>query len=358
MFHFSPSYSINHENEREKLDKEGWNYFSCFFYPPAGPRCLHTMGFLPKLKKTLVERDKNEKWLISGSMGTLCFLSLITSMHTNKSFIDQPNKLVDAFLQMSYHPKMGVDGGQKALNTMMNELFMIAAPDPKYIVEHPRYHIIIIVNCIKWNNGFMEKIMQNKWTMILFFLCSALMHTIFPHFYTLFQKRCCFYSGPNPCHLFGSDTLKTTQFVKLNEMNLHQVLHATTCIPFISRPCHFIHGLGKGIFYDAGFSDYHLNMNMLEPTLQLSANVKGENALSNIWSMSSLFRNLDYYHKINEHISTLSVTNRFVNCLSICKLPTLFDFFTLEYIRNPLKRIKLWHEVYHLSCRYMMEKPI
>lgn len=149
MFHFSPSHSIRQKmNEHDKLDKQGWNYFTCYFYPAAGPQCLNMMGFLSKLRKTFDTEKKEQnkrKWLIRGSMGALCFSSLITSIHTNKSYTDQPRKLKDAFIQMSYHPKMGIDGGRKALGTMMNNLFEIAAPDPEFIIEHPQCHIIIII---------------------------------------------------------------------------------------------------------------------------------------------------------------------------------------------------------------------
>lgn len=31
-----------------------------------------------------------------------------------------------------------------------------------------------------------------------------------------------------------------------------QVLHATSCIPFVSVPCTYIAGLGRGLFYDGG----------------------------------------------------------------------------------------------------------
>lgn len=30
MFHFSPSYSIHQKNEQDKLDQQGWDYFTCY----------------------------------------------------------------------------------------------------------------------------------------------------------------------------------------------------------------------------------------------------------------------------------------------------------------------------------------
>lgn len=38
------------------------------------------------------------------------------------------------------------------------------------------------------------------------------------------------------------------------------MLQATTCLPFISPHCEHIDGVGRGLFVDGSFGNYHLNL--------------------------------------------------------------------------------------------------
>lgn len=53
------------------------------------------------------------------------------------------------------------------------------------------------------------------------------------------------------------------------------MLHATTCVPFVSERCTYIHGApdkGHGLFFDGALSDYHINLAALpgHPVLLLN----------------------------------------------------------------------------------------
>jgi hypothetical protein len=65
-----------------------------------------------------------------------------------------------------------------------------------------------------------------------------------------------------------------------------QVLHATTCVPFVSEDCTYIEGVGQGRFYDGALSHYQLGLEVQDPSmpvLLLGMDCPGAPIKANIW---------------------------------------------------------------------------
>jgi hypothetical protein len=69
-----------------------------------------------------------------------------------------------------------------------------------------------------------------------------------------------------------------------------QVLHATTCVPFVSEPCTFIEGAGPGLYCDGALGDYQLAAACRDPAvpvLLLAVDCPGSPIKATIWDSES-----------------------------------------------------------------------
>ncbi|KAF5843459.1 hypothetical protein DUNSADRAFT_15754 [Dunaliella salina] len=205
---------------------------------------------------------------------------------------------------------------RQLLKSMMENLNNIAAPRPADIVYHPHFRLAIMVTAMQpWAQLIPE------WHLKVIFYTFLGINTATHVPVDMLQRRICFYTGPT-LPPFGQSKEEDILFVPLTVSNFYQVLHATTCIPFVSVPCTYISGLGRGLYYDGALSDYHLALKMRDPgwpALLLSAGCVGDPVLANIWDTFLPWRSLKAEEF--EHVSMLCPTRHFAHQLPRGVLP-------------------------------------
>ncbi|ORY39545.1 hypothetical protein BCR33DRAFT_720005 [Rhizoclosmatium globosum] len=346
LFHFTPSHHLTDtsNNHMDLLLEKDLDYFKVFFGPASGPRSFVTSGFEQRLK-TMVQEERlsGEKWLVGGSTGALRFMAFLTSL-TDES--DATKSLLDQYCHMYYKP-----GDTCAtLRPFMEKCFSISAPSHTIddILSHPQIRIAIIVGKFHQPIQFQY---YPEFVLKLWLGFIMLLNFISPWFLPLFVTRLCFYSGSEaPTFLVhgtkhGQDK---TQFHKLTKDNVHQVLHATTCIPFVSELCTHINGLGDGMYIDGGICDFVLNTNLpssSHPGLLLHDQIG--DLKPTVLDCFVPWRNTPRH--LFQHCSVLHPSKHFVEALPERKLPNVTDWFDEKYIKDPTLRHKNWMRVYHLS---------
>ena len=100
----------------------------------------------------------------------------------------------------------------------------------------------------------------------------------------------------------------------------HQVLAATTCLPFISPPCRHIDGVGPGLFFDGALVHYHLALrpSPAHPMLLL-ADGPGPGFMQTVWDSYVPFRTVPAENR--RHVSIVYPTQAFLESLPSRKLP-------------------------------------
>lgn len=345
---------------KKKLQKNLLNhnsflrFYSYFFLPAAGPKAFVSSGFeqlmleeLHRMKGEEVVEDEKTWHLIAGSTGALRALALITSTISTK---DHTALLKDQFCNMYYgHGMTGED-----LHPMMVQAFEIAAPSKllPQALGHSRLRVAIMVCRIRYFTHLSTILMR------LFFVLLWTLNLFSHKLLSLFVERLCFYSGPSPPRDLDTDT--PVLFFPLTEENTHQILHATTCIPFISRPCTYISGLGRGIYLDGGVTDYYLNTGLDASDDEihglLLADIEPSNkriprsaldALNPFFALGAGRQSDDRFSSI----CTIRPSSRFVEALPAATLPSVNDWFNSDFIREPAKRQESWNHAFELSRR-------
>eukprot|EP00200_Dunaliella_tertiolecta_P003911 CAMPEP_0202347594 /NCGR_PEP_ID=MMETSP1126-20121109/5888_1 /ASSEMBLY_ACC=CAM_ASM_000457 /TAXON_ID=3047 /ORGANISM="Dunaliella tertiolecta, Strain CCMP1320" /LENGTH=598 /DNA_ID=CAMNT_0048939165 /DNA_START=210 /DNA_END=2006 /DNA_ORIENTATION=- len=292
----------------------------------------------------------DERWFVGGSLAALRFSALITGCMSGAPATEH---LQEAFTSMVYKPSMSSAEARQLLKGMMENLNNIAAPRPADIVYHPHFRLAIMVTAMQpWAQLIPE------WHLKVIFYTFLGINTATHAPVDMLQRRICFYTGPT-LPPFGQSKEEDILFVPLTESNYHQVLHATTCIPFVSVPCTYISGLGRGLYYDGALSDYHLALKMRDPawpTLLLSAGCAGDPVLANIWDTFLPWRSLKAEEF--EHVSMLCPTRHFAHQLPRGVLPGTTDFFDKEYMAHPEVRIQGWNKAFMMSCASMPDHPL
>ncbi|KAJ3360254.1 hypothetical protein HDU91_004675 [Kappamyces sp. JEL0680] len=338
-FEFSASRVLQRSSRHQgEFKAKGLDYFSYFFLPAAGPKAFVSCGFeysLRAMDKTI----QSPKWFIGGSTGALRAFAYVSGLVQDK---DITLALKEHYCQMYYQKGCTSDD----LHSMMEQLYQTCAPSEslRQVVYHPTYRIAVIVTQL---HPFLEKL--PAFLLKFSFAVLALVNLLLPNFIYLFCKRICFYTGYMPPDCLVDDP--SVDFCPLTPENAHQVLHATTSIPFISTPCTFIHGKGKGLFHDGGITDYMLNTCVKphhEPGIVLGDTPPLFPVYRNIFDqMLPWHRHLPRHYF--EHTSIVRPSSHFLTAFPEKKLPSVSDWFHPEYIADPEKRRDFWGRVYQLS---------
>ncbi len=127
------------------------------------------------------------------------------------------------------------------------------------IVENPIIQSHFIVARAK---GFAAS--ENRLLQLLGLLSAAGFNAASANTLKLFFERYIFHTGLNseqPASQYFNYSDRNTQYVALNEANVHSVLMASGAIPLILRGIKNISGAAPGTFRDGGIIDYHLDIN-------------------------------------------------------------------------------------------------
>jgi hypothetical protein len=235
------------------------------------------------------------------------------------------------------------------LHPMMLEMFDIVSPDLvlEESLDHATFKVGIMVSELRYPFSLLPMLLLRP-----FLVLVILLHLLLPSLIeNLFFKRLCFFSGDSLPPFLELDG--AVEFHKLTVENCKQVLHATTSVPLVSKPCTFIHSVGAGVYFDGGITDYYLNLK-----------VKNANGLllGDLHPTAPIYRSAldqflpwarhlpdDYF----EHVSVIRPTNEFVRLLGR-SLPSVKDWFSKDFIQNPKKRKDFWNLVYDLSQKHWL----
>jgi hypothetical protein len=316
------------------------DYFKYYILPAAGPKAFVSSGFEYKLYDQFRTGNiHGKKWFIGGSTGALRAFAFISSLITGK---DHTEMVKDQYCEMYYQKGTTPD----CLHKMMLELFQICA-NPKLvdqILHHETFNIAVMVCQLRSTFSYLPLFMLRP-----ILAAIAIGNCFSPQWLHFGFQRICFYSGDAPPPCLVED--RTIKFCKLTVENAHHVLHATTCIPFVSRPCTFIEGLGYGLFMDAGVTDYYLNFRIQQPGILL-----GDIHPEEVIPRSALDGFLPWKRQLPEdyfeHCTVVRPTQEFILSFPQRKLPSVRDWFTEEFITNPQKRHRYWNQVFHLSRKH------
>mmetsp|Transcript_30529 Transcript_30529/g.67662 ORF Transcript_30529/g.67662 Transcript_30529/m.67662 type:complete len:412 (+) Transcript_30529:154-1389(+) len=332
-------------SEHELLQKKGWDYFSVYAGGASGPRSFVTMGFDKQFSK-LVDSGAitGDKWLLGGSTAALRFCALISGLISRKNI---SYELKEHFAKMVYKP----GDTPKTLAPMMEALFLKVLPPhlADKVLRHPSLHLCIMVTQLR-------PAYQNlpEWQLKALFGLFLGANVVTPASLKLLQRRLCFYTGPHPPPFITPADEVTC--LPLTSQNVYQVLHATTCLPFMSERCEYIAGVGSGLFFDGALSDYHLNLaSTPEYPLLLLGDGPGPAFKQTLWDAYTWRRAPSQYRR---NVTVLYPTQQFVECLEAGKLPTVFDYFSKQYIADPPLRQRHWRQAYDLSLSHFPGHPL
>ena len=335
------------QHETIMLIKNGYAYFKVFIAPASGPRAAVTMGMNRYLIE-LAEQDSgpDPRWLIGGSTGALRFVALISSILTGEA---KDHDLVDHYCTMYYKP------GDKpsTLAPMMEELYHKVAPKAivPQILEYKPLRLGIFVAKLRepydqWSDSSLKILFL--WTMAKYLFSPNALDQIF--------QRYLFYSGDVAPDLFDHAN-GDIEYVRLTTTNFHQVLHATSCVPFVQERCELIDGVGKGYFIDAALTDYMINvmLNDMSPGLLLS-DYPDTMTKQTIFDLFLPWRTTP--QRYFENCSIVSPTEYFRELLPEKSMPTVSDWFDKRYIAEPAKRVENWKSAFQLSLTYWPKSVI
>ncbi|KAJ3331636.1 hypothetical protein HDU76_002643 [Blyttiomyces sp. JEL0837] len=344
VYRFYPSSHLKtNEKEMIKLEEKGLDYFKVFFGPASGPKTFTTVGFERQISQ-LIQQEKlsDQKWLVGASTSALRFMSLLASFATNE---DVTNKLKEHFCQMYY--KQG--DTPQVLRPMMEECYRICAPTEylEEILSNKNLRIAILVANI--HERFRD---LSEWQFKTVLASFALSNLIHPGYISGLVSRICFYSGDEePTFLErGLGGKEAVLFVKLTKENVYEVLHATTCIPFVQEPCTYITGVGEGLYVDGALTDYTVNCHITDPTipaLLLSDTLSRDNIRPTVFDSYVPWRRPP--SQLFDHCSVLCPNLNFMELLPDKRLPSVKDWFDKRYISEPGLRHENWRRCFELS---------
>ncbi|KAI8833915.1 hypothetical protein BC829DRAFT_493874 [Chytridium lagenaria] len=332
VFNFIPSQKlVENRMEQVAFAKMGIDYFRVFFGPASGPRCFATVGFEAQIKD-LVLRNKitRPKWLVGASTSALRFYG---SPHLPR------NKA-------------------RHLRPLMEKCYRICAPDDAIdaALTNPLFNIAIMVANINPKYRHIP-----DWYLKTILVYYGLKNLVDPKYLAGLVSRICFYTGEvEPKFLEdGLGGKESIKFVKLTKKNVYAVLHATTCIPFISvfalapllERCTHIPEFGDGFFVDGALTDYTLNVHLRTP--DYPALLLGD-CLTRHFS-PTIFDNKVPWRippkSFFDQCSLIHPSPVFLTRVPDRTLPSVADWFKTEYIENPAKRHRNWRVTYEVSER-------
>eukprot|EP00742_Colponemidia_sp_Colp-10_P018076 GILJ01020847.1.p1 GENE.GILJ01020847.1~~GILJ01020847.1.p1 ORF type:complete len:303 (+),score=23.25 GILJ01020847.1:200-1108(+) len=257
-------------------------------------------------------------------------------MTTGQPVVD---RLAEEFTAMTYR-----HGDTSAVLTpMMANLIRTAAPTEAlpFILHNDQFRLCIFVTQLHdWTARLSTPLFKG------FFGACAVAHFLMGNVPKGLFRRLCFYTGDEipPFHL--SDV----QYCRLTECNIHDVLRATTCIPFICEKTTYISGVGQGMFVDGAVTDLIPDCTIEhEHTPGLLLHHSADVAHS---FFDTIFRLQPPRNAFFENCSVLYPSTSFAQLLPGQRLPATSDWFDKEFVKNPLLRQTLWKETYKLSQSY------
>eukprot|EP00842_Homolaphlyctis_polyrhiza_P001669 jgi/Hompol1/2502/HPOL_006024-RA len=319
------------------------DYFKIFVGPAAGPRAFVSAGFEKRLKNLILQNKlTGVKWLVGGSTGALRFMAFVNSLVSNRNLTWE---LKEHYCGMYY--KKG--DTPAVLKPMMDRAYEICAPREsiRAALNHPTFKLAIIVcNVLPIFHSLPNIALQA--VLAGFYLGNMVSSEILQGFCT----RLCFYTGDEP-PVFLNNGLggeKGIEYHKLTEENVYQVLHATTCVPFVLERCEYIPGVGSGLFVDGAVTDYYLNNHFTDPdapALLLADSVKCR-------IYRTAFEAYLPWHRptpehLFDHCSAIYPADSYIEALPERRLPNMGDWFDKEYIEAPHRRHHNWRTVFKLS---------
>jgi hypothetical protein len=339
-FQFHPSSQlINDQEHRNELSAKQLDYFRYFILPAAGPKAFVSSGWEYNLKTIPIS---SPKWLVGGSTGAIRSFAFISGLVRKENLTKE---LKNIYCDMYYDN----DSTSDTLDIFMQSLFQKCAPHEslEQVLNHNDFKLAVMVTRV---NPIYSILPGFVFKGVL--MATALGNVLTPRVVPLVFDRLCFYTGESPPPCLKSDNI---EFHKLTLKNAHQVLHATTTIPFITKPCEFIDGIGNGIFLDGGLTDYYLNFELKNPSLPGLL-------LGDVNPHESLFRTMfDYYipmwipwkRKLPQNYfrncSVVRPTSEYTGILPKNSLPAVGDWFNQIYIQDPDKRKEFWNLAYSKS---------
>ncbi|KAI9095562.1 hypothetical protein DFS34DRAFT_183042 [Phlyctochytrium arcticum] len=343
-FAFQPSRSIaSNPEEHQQLHQKDLDYFRIFVAPASGPSGLVTTGFEARLKALHTKGQLNgPKWLVGSSTGAMRFLALIGSIAFPE--INLTEELMRHYCWMMYK-----DGDTpRALRPMMEQLYKIVAPENliQGILDHPEFRVAIVVSNLR-------SMYQNlpDWALRGLFVTYALGNLVSDSVLPTLCERIVFYSGDEiPTFMAnGAGGVENVRFVKLTTDNIYQVLHGTTCIPFVQERCEYIHSAGHGLYVDGALTDYMFNVKLTEPSDR--ALLLSDQPTPQVFptALDAYFRWRSTPPASLHHVSVLHVSGNFAAKMIDGQLPRLRDWFEKHYIAQPDLRRRKWQDAYHLS---------
>ncbi|RKO89015.1 hypothetical protein BDK51DRAFT_51622 [Blyttiomyces helicus] len=344
-------------------------YLECavFFAPASGPRSLVTLGFDRRLKH-LVQSDAltSKKWLVGSSTGALRFAALLGSLVTGENLT---RELKNQYCRMHY--KDGVSSGEEhrvvgchangaipfspcrkdtpaTLAPMMRRMYNICAPASHLdeILAHPHARLAFIVSRVKSPFDRLP-----DWQLRIVFAIFAFF-SLFFNVAPLLLSRIVFYSGDEVPKFLenGVGGSGNVEFVSLVKDNIYEVLHATTCVPFIQERCEYITGIGPGLFIDGAMTDYQLNTKMPSTLPSLLLSDMDHPAVYQT-ALDALIGLRSAPSALFEHASYVHADPSFSASLPEKKAPSMCDFFARDYIDDPGRRRRNWNAAFALSER-------
>jgi hypothetical protein len=338
LFRVVPSHALRRaRGERAALRAHGLDYFRAFAAPASGPRNFATMGFDRALLAHLAANQlRGEKWLIGGSAGALRFGALVAGAVSGD---DVSEAFQRRFTEMTYRP----GDTARTLAPMMTSLIGTVAPASSIdaMLAHPRLRLAIFVASMRSPFAALDdRALQRA------FLGFGTANVLAPSLLARFHAPLCFYSGPVPPSFLDDGRM---QFARLHRGNLHDVLRATTSIPFMSERVEHIDGVGGGLFCDGGLAHHLLNVRVRGPswpTLLLGDDASGrvpqtayDHWLPHRTTPSSFY----------EHCTLVHPAQAFLHALPVPRVPDLLDWFLDENIEEPARRMEHWRRAFEVS---------
>lgn len=335
--------------ERCRLQASGLDYFSIFAAPATGPRGFCTMGFDADLgRRASTGSLTGVKWLLGASTGALRFSALLAGTCCHAAD-DGPRpaspteSLRDGFLQMLY--KAG--DTPAVLTPMMEDLRHKVAPQALLgrMASHPQLRLAVMVTSL---HAPYTRLPDTLLRAAL--LACAAGNVLHPGVLRLLLRRLCFYTGPEPPPLEDDPSAPggPIAYVPLTAANFHDVLRATTCIPFVSEHCTHIRGVGAGLFFDGALSDYYLNARP-RPGHALLLLGDSPAVRRTAFDLCAPWRHAG--PGLLARCCVLHPNAAFVAALPAGRLPDTWDWFDKQYIAQPLLRRAHWRAAYELSLR-------
>ena len=324
------------------------------FGPASGPRGYLNCGFEHEFESIYFNRGvSSEKWLCGASFAALRFVALLATISSRESKrstcsnrLNYTDELIREFADMRYRE----GDTAETLKPMMERIFQLITPTRllSKMLNHPSVHLVIFVAALKPHHRHYS---DTRLKGLLVYLAArravqeAGLHSV--------VEQLCFYTGPNPPDFLHCHTSKRLnrriRFVRLTQDNIHQVLHATTCIPFVQERCEYIEGVGHGLFMDGAIASFMLNVELAE--IEKPAILLGDLPNGKVYPTA-----FDYYFPWRKppvsyfrNCSVVCPTPQFVEALPDKNAPTVRDWFKKEYIDRPELRIQKWALAYRLS---------